>query len=747
MISKRNFIWPFLALIVSVFSANSISLADDKTCVGCHGDTVAAWATSHHADAMQIVSETSVLGDFADITVEHHGQSATFSHSGDEFQVIVQDEGHAAETFTIAYVFGITPLQQYLVETAPGQFQVLPFAWDSRDKAEGGQRWFHIYPDEQLPPGDRLHWQQPLQNWNGMCADCHSTGLKRNYDSEKKLFDTSFDNVNVSCSSCHVSGDVHAKARLSGKSDPESWKSELLRYLNDEGGFVREQGQATASWSGDKPRERPELNTCAACHSRRGPLTDGIDPLKKFLDQFSPSLLDDVLYFPDGQIQDEVYVWGSFQQSKMFQAGVSCVDCHDSHTLKLKAEGNAVCTQCHAPEVFDEEEHFKHKVGSEGAQCVNCHMPERTYMVVDPRRDHSFKIPTPALSSSTGSPNACVTCHSDKSNSWATTTLKEWFPDSSRDNSAVTSIHQARRGYPSSRKGLLALIQDESKPAITRGTALSLVPRVASPELMQVAIKELASTEPLIRIGATRAMAAVPPQDRLAILGPLLKDELKAVRVEAARLLLDVREAQVFEQVFKELADIDQLSSWRGEGRMNIATAHEFAGNMSAAEKTYRVSLEIDPGFPPAIINLSELLRRTGREAESFEMIEKASQADGFVDPAIHHAYGLALIRAGQSDKALDILKKAMTGNRKNVRYAYVYLVALNSLGQEEEAYKGLKATLRRHRYDPQLLNFALSIALNVRDVQYANLLVTRLLELDPGNQELRNLKAQLRQR
>lgn len=345
MISKRNFIWPFLAFLISVFSAHSTVLADEKTCVTCHSNTVAQWSTSHHAKAMQIASETSMLGDFADISIEHHGQSARFSRVGDNFQVSVQDKGHAPETFTIAYTFGVTPLQQYLVETTSGQFQVLPFAWDSRAKAEGGQRWFHIYPDEQLPPGDRLHWQQPLQNWNGMCADCHSTGLKRNYDSAKMRFNTSFDNVNVSCSSCHAGSAGHAKARRSSKKDPESWKNDLMNYLDSTGGFVREEGQATAKWSGEKPRQRPELNTCAACHSRRAPLTDGIDPSEEFLNQFSPSLLDDGLYFPDGQIQDEVYVWGSFQQSKMFSAGVSCLDCHDSHTLKLKAEGNAVCTQ------------------------------------------------------------------------------------------------------------------------------------------------------------------------------------------------------------------------------------------------------------------------------------------------------------------------------------------------------------------------------------------------------------------
>lgn len=742
MSGKRIFEY-FVFLFLCLLDAPS-PLTADETCKSCHLQKHDAWEMSHHSGAMQIASADSVLGDFSGVTVVHSSQTAAFFYD-ERFKVSLSDEGHPPQTYTIAYTFGVTPLQQYLVETTSGQFQVLPFAWDSRDKADGGQRWFHIYPDEQLPPGDRLHWQQPLQNWNGMCADCHSTGLKRNYDSVKMRFDTSFDSVNVSCSSCHAGSADHAKARLSGKKDPESWKSDLLNYLDNTGGFVREEGQATAKWSGDKPRQRPELNTCAACHSRRAPLTDGINPSEKFLNQFSPSLLNDGLYFPDGQIQDEVYVWGSFQQSKMFAAGVSCLDCHDSHSLKLKAEGNAVCTQCHSSDVFEQETHHKHATDNDGSKCVSCHMPERTYMVVDPRRDHSFKIPNPALSSSTGSPNACVTCHSDKSNSWAASTLKEWYPNTNYSAGHIRSIAHARRGYPSSRAGLRSLITDESQPAITRATALSLVPRVATPELIQTAMKELSNEEPLMRIGAVRAMAILPPHERLAALSSLLDDDIKAVRIEAARQLLDVPEAQVHKKAFVELLQVDELSSWRGEGRMNIATAHELAGDILAAEETYRKSLEIDPSFAPAIINLSELLRRSGREAESFQIIEKASQVEGFVDPAIIHAYGLALIRSGQSDKALTILKKAMIAQKENARYTYVYLVALNSLGQADKAYKGLRTALRRHRYDRELLSFALSIALNKRDAQYANQLVSRLLELEPNNRDLQRLKGQLK--
>ena len=732
------------ALCMGLAFSSASSSADDESCVTCHGDVTDKWAGSHHGKAMAEPSTESVLGDFSGTSISHHGQTAKFSKQGDSFQVDMTDEGHAPQSYTVAYVFGITPLQQYLVETEEGRYQVLPFAWDSRDKQEGGQRWFHIYPDETLPPGDRLHWQQPLQNWNGMCADCHSTGLKRNYDSASDTFKTTFDSVNVSCSSCHAGAAGHAEGRMSGHEDKGDWVDPIVSYLNDSEGFVREDGMPTAQYTGSAPRKRPEMQVCAACHSRRAPLSDGIDPAVGFLDQFTPSLLDDGLYFADGQIQDEVYVWGSFQQSKMFEAGVSCFDCHDSHSLKLKAEGNNLCTSCHAPEVFDDESHTKHPEESSGAECVSCHMPERTYMVVDPRRDHSFKVPRPDLSRLTGSPNACVTCHEDKNNTWAADTLKEWYPDSKQRDRSAVAIHGARRGHPSARAGLLSIINDESKPAIARASALELVPRVGDSQLLDAARKSLAHEEPLIRIGAIRAMAVLPPEQRLELLKPLLEDSVKAVRTEAARQLLDAPEARTFEKAFAELKGADLQAAWRGEGRMNMAMGHEFTGEASEAEREYRASLKIDPAFAPGLINLTELLRRTGREQEGLALLKKAVSEGSNIDPALHHAYGLALVRKGDGAASLVELKKAMTAARDNARYTYVYLVALNSQGQAEDVYRGLKSALRRHRYDPDLLNFALSLALNKRDSVFARQIVRSLLSLDPANQELLGLQQQL---
>jgi len=732
-----------IGLVLAIVQPQKKTQAGDVVCTSCHQDVTAKWASSHHAKAMQPATEASVLGDFSGVVISHHGQKATFSIS-DGFQVTIGDQAGPFIRYKIAYTFGADPLQQYLVKTENGKFQVLPFAWDARRRDEGGQRWIHIYPEENLSSGDRLHWLGPLQNWNGMCADCHSTGLKREYDAETYVFKSTYQAVNVSCLSCHAEADVHAKEQKLQPQEAVDWKDELVSYLKEIDGFTFKDGSNTASWSGPKPRQRKEMQICAACHSLRAPLGDGIDPAKEYLDQFLPSLLDDQSYFPDGQIKGEVYVWGSFLQSKMHAAGVSCFDCHDSHSLKLKARGNGLCAQCHAGEMFDTSDHHKHPEGTKGAQCVNCHMPERTYMVVDPRRDHGFKMPRPDISAQTGSPNACVTCHADQSNSWASQMLDAWFPDKGHKTTDALTIHHARSGYPKARVDLARLIKDKRKPAIQRASALALIPRMANQALITVATRALADPSPLVRIGAMRALAAVPVEERFMLLEPLLSDDMKAVRVEAARHLLQSSQARLHTQAFSELLEADHQSAWRGEGRINLGLNYAFKGNTAQAEKEYRQAVKQDPSFAPAVINLAELLRGTGRPDAGHDLLKAAAEKEGAVDPALYHAFGLSLIRHGQKNQAITYLEKAMRADRANPRYVYVYLVATNTAKNSNQVYDSLKTALRRHRYDPNLLNFALSKAVQKRDLPYARRLLTALLEINPKDQQLLRLKRQL---
>lgn len=212
-----------------------------------------------------------------------------------------------------------------------------------------------------------------------------------------------------------------------------------------------------------------ELDTCAACHSRRKVITKNPVPGEPYLDGYLPALLEPGLHHADGQIDGEVYEYGSFLQSRMSAAGVTCSNCHDPHSAKLRAEGNALCGQCHMPAKFDSAEHHHHQPGNAGAQCVNCHMPTKTYMVVDIRRDHSFRVPRPDLSVALGTPNACTQCHAEHSAEWAAQTVAGWFPGGRQTTPHYgTALHAGRVGAADAEEQLDRLILDRSQPAIAR---------------------------------------------------------------------------------------------------------------------------------------------------------------------------------------------------------------------------------------------------------------------------------------
>lgn len=387
----------FLLFFVTGTFANDY--VGSESCKSCHLQQFNQWQGSHHQLAMQHANEKTVLADFNNTSFVYFDTTSRFFKKHGRYFVNTEGPDGKLADYEIKYVFGIEPLQQYLIEFPDGHIQSLTIAWDTVKK-----RWFHLYPDEQIKPGDPLHWTRVYQNWNMMCGECHTTNYKKNYDSDKKTYKTQWSEINVGCEACHGPGSKHV-AWANKKSN------ELKNY-----GFDFSYKTASAD---------QQIAACAPCHSRRTSLSTSFQPHQPLLDNFLPSHLRPGLYYPDGQILDEVYVYGSFLQGSMYQAGVRCSDCHNVHTAKLKLTGNKVCTQCHNPngdsrfktlikKDYDNKSHHFHKTNSMGAQCVECHAPERNYMVVDPRRDHSFRIPRPDLSIKYDTPNACNKCHTNK---------------------------------------------------------------------------------------------------------------------------------------------------------------------------------------------------------------------------------------------------------------------------------------------------------------------------------------------
>lgn len=705
-------------------------------CVECHADQAEAWRGSHHDLAMQQPNATTVLGDFDDATFTHEGVTSTFFRDGDGFRVRTDGPDGTAAEFEVVYVFGVTPLQQYLVALPGGRLQALTAAWDTRPEDAGGQRWFSIYAEPGIDSRDPLHWTGVYQNWNASCAFCHSTALEKRYSPDTDVFETHYTSIDVDCEACHGPGSLHAAA-------PEVHDLQLaadrqVRWNFEPGATIAQRQPASAG--------SDEIETCAACHSRRGQLVDRVPPGTPMLDAFRPATLESRLYYADGQILEEVYVWGSFQQSRMHAAGVTCSDCHDAHSVGLRADGDAVCARCHLASTYEVASHHRHEPGAAGSRCVDCHMPARNYMVVDPRRDHSFRVPRPDLSVTLGTPNACTGCHAGRDDAWAADAVESWFPQGRSGTPHYAEAIFAGRHWTRDRVARLSgLIADPSQPAIVRATAITLLtqqPERSAPDILRGA---LAGDEPLVQLAALESLGALPALLRAELATPLLTHPLLALRLEAARQLIPVRQelrqqdTESLERAVVEYRRFLDFNADRPEGLLQLAALYVEFARQPEAENLLRTLTARHPWFAAGYVNLADLLRQTGRDAEALAVLEEAvrNAAD---DPASHYALGLALVRAGRSDDAVPRLAEAARLAPDSPYYAYIHAVALHSTGDTEQALSLLRVAQAQF---PGYRDTVSALATMHRDagnrteaLDYAR----RLLELTPGDAQVLSL-------
>ncbi|MFV8782125.1 tetratricopeptide repeat protein [Microbulbifer sp. SA54] len=686
-----------------------------EACASCHASEFESWQNSHHDMAMKLPTPETVVGDFDNTEFDYFGTVSRFSRQGDKYVVRTDGPDGKLQDFPVAYTFGIEPLQQYLIELPGGKLQALSVAWDSRSREAGGQRWFHLYPDEEIKPGDPLHWTGLNQNWNFMCADCHSTNFQKNYDTATRTFASEWSEINVGCEACHGPASRHVEWANAAADQRAGYGDNLgleISYRDRLTGVWQMDGETgiaqlvknTASADIQK-----EIQGCAQCHSRRSTAFPGAHPQSKFLDHFNPALLRDGLYHADGQINDEVYVYGSFLQSKMHGAGVTCSNCHNPHTTKVRAEGNALCAQCHLPQKFDTADHHLHQAGSDGAQCVSCHMPEKTYMQVDARRDHSFRVPRPDLSMSIGSPNACTGCHSDRPASWAAEVLESKF--GKPDPHYGEALFAGRTGAPDAEGRLLNLVMDEAQPEIVRATAVSMLPHFLSQTSAQVLQVIAQGDDALLHLGLAQALENVPERIRPAVAIPLLYEDEKVITALAANAMAGAPLEQYPEEVRRQfnrgLANYQRSEIFNGdrpESLANLAGLFFQQGQPAKSEKYFRDAIALEPGYSPAYINLADLYRATGREQES-ERVLRDALATVMDKTPVEHSLGLSLVRQKKMQEALGFLRAAAHSDTAPPHYVYVYAIGLNSQGKADEAIRELERALARFPGDRQIIS------------------------------------------
>jgi predicted CXXCH cytochrome family protein len=690
-----------------------------KVCGQCHEREVELWRGSPHALSMQPATARSVLGDFDQrSTFRYFGVTSRFHRRGDDFFVRTEGADGQLADFRIRYTFGFYPLQQYLIEFPDGRLQALGIAWDSRPRERGGQRWFHLYPKDRVRAGETIHWTGIDQNWNHMCAECHSTNLRKNFDLAHDRFDTTWSEINVACEACHGPGSAHV-----------AWAGTPAPRAPDHRLPIRLSHAARTSWpmgtlasSGVAVGERQETELCSRCHARRSQIAVAASSAAPFLDSYIPELLTTDRYYPDGRMQDEVFNYGSFLQSKMYRAGVNCNDCHEPHGLALRAEGNAVCTQCHRATTYDSAQHHFHKVGSAGSHCPECHMPVSTYMVVDRRHDHGFRIPRPDLTVRDGIPNACNDCHRRETPAWALAKLTQIFghaPGGYQDYESI--LQSARQGTIGAASGLVELAGRPTAPAIARATALWELRRYLGPQAVQSLKVALADPEPLVRLGAADALADGPPTPALRrLLLAVMSDPVRAVRITAAKGLAPVPGATLTdaERVAVARATDDYVAAQllngdRPEAHVNLGVLYAESGQSPAAERAYRTAIRLRPGFAEARVDLADLLRGEGREQEAEQVLRDALElAPARAD--VHHALGLLLVRTGRSKEALAELARASFLAPGNPHFGYAHALAQKSAGMPEAAL----ATLERlHRAAPGDAEVIFALATFHRDL------------------------------
>ena len=652
-------------------------------CADCHADAYQKWQGSHHDDAMDLANERTVLGDFDDAEFEHNGVTTRFFKRDGNYFVYTEGPGGEMAEFEVQYTFGVEPLQQYLVPFPGGRLQALSIAWDVERS-----RWFALYPDVDIAPDDWLHWTRNGQNWNGMCAECHSTDLRKNFDANSNSYATQWAEVDVSCEACHGPASKHIDW---AGTDP------MGRPVVDDYGLAVKTSDID---------NRRLVEICAPCHSRRAEIGDYDHAEVDLLENIAPSLLVEGAYHADGQILDEVYVWGSFLQSKMYANGVRCDDCHDVHSLELHQQGNKLCLQCHQADAFDSYEHHFHQrvvdgEPSDGALCVKCHMPEQPFMVIDYRADHSLRVPRPDLTLEIGVPNSCSQsgCHDDRTAEWANEAYTNWYGKARKPHFG-TVLAAARRGTPDAAAGLYALFDSTLYPVIVRATALAALRTYPGQRTDEAFRRALADEEALIRLTAVDAVPDRGPEELVDMLAPMLFDPVRGVRIRAAARLGGVgREyfsAYQRDALDRELADYvaatERSLDFTAAG-MNLGNLYASQGDAARAERYYRMAVDVDDLFFPAKLNLAVLQSQTGDNAEAERLLREV-----LADYPEQHdaAYSLALLLVGlnQVDEGLHYLAQAAEGMPRRSRIQYNYGLLLAQLLRDDEAEAALRRAL-----------------------------------------------------
>ena len=720
--------------------------AGSAGCRECHEDAFAAWKSSHHGLAERPPSAAMDDAAFEPARSFSHGTQQTgVRKRGDAFELVSAGLSGTNQVFPVQRVIAESPLRQMLVAFPGGRLQATEAAWDSRSN-----QWFNVYGAEDRQPGEWGHWTGRGMNWNNMCAACHNTRVRKNYDPATDSYRTAFVETGVSCESCHGPMKNHNDWQYANKG--RGLKDPTLHKLTRDQVF----------------------DNCAACHSRRSEITGDPKPGDSFFDHHLLSIVDESdLFYSDGQIRDEDYEVAPFLGSRMYHKGVRCVDCHDAHTMKPRLPGNFLCLSCHGPgstnaPVINPVLHSRHKVfgydtngallnvnlvtyqpkqiAEQGGECVNCHMPQTVYMQRHSRHDHGFTIPDPLLTRDYGIPNACNRCHTDQSAEWSLNHVEAWYGEKMnrpyRQRAQV--IARARQGDAAARDGLLAMLEKDDS-AYWQAVAAGLLQRWSDDPVVARALEgQMNHSNALVRQKAVQGLGLlVRAGDPAAISAVQLKlsDASRNVRIEAAQNLMITLDTN--SPAGSEFAHFLNHISDQPLGQMQVGMFHQVRGDSTNALAHFEKAVRWDPYSAGIRHELAVVYSQLGRARDAMLQLEEAVKLEPR-EAEYHFKLALALSEAGESTRVLSELEQAVKYDPRQARAWYNLGLVRNGAG---DAAGALEALLRAEAVEPNDVRIPYAratILARMGRALDARTAARRALELQPNNPDAANLLRQL---
>ncbi|HXG48309.1 MAG TPA: tetratricopeptide repeat protein [Methylomirabilota bacterium] len=698
--------------------------AGSAQCRDCHPAAYAAWTDSHHGLAERPFSMEREGEAFDPPRSFRHGHQTTDLRLWDgQPEVTTLGVGGVRASHRVAHVIGHDPLRQFLVPAEGGRLQVLEAAFDPRRR-----EWFNVYGDEDRQPGEWGHWTGRGMNWNQMCASCHNTRLRKNYDAATDSYRTAMAELSVGCEACHGPMKAHVDWQ---RAHPDHKRGEpTLRRLTRDQVF----------------------DTCGSCHARRAELTGDFRPGEAFTDHYQLVTVDEsATYYADGQVREENYEFAAFLGSRMHAAGVRCVDCHQPHSAKLILSGNALCLRCHSggypnSPVIDLATHTHHQPGSAGSECVNCHMPLTTYMQRHPRRDHGFTIPDPWLTMQHGVPNACNRCHTDREAAWALAAVEAWFGPRTNRPARLRAhwIAEARAGHDAARAALMGLLAGPDTPYWKASVTRLLGRWIDAPAVADAILGQVRHSHALVRAAVAHAVEPLVEAGHPAAteaINRLLGDPARQVRVAAAWVLRE--RVDTNSPAGRELLHALAFNADQPAGQLQLAAWQLARGDPNAALDHLQRGVQWDPYSAVLRHELAVVLSRLGRTREALEALQEAVRLEP--DSAEYYfKLGLAWNELGDAPQTLSALESATRLDPRHHRAWYNLALARNAGGDVAGALEALRIAEALAPRDARIPYAVATILVRTGAIREAREALSRALAAQPDHVEARMLLREL---